>query len=405
MSTKGTAVVAEVGWVNGLGAIRSLGREGLRVLALDHRSFALGFRSRYAEPHLAPDPLVDERGFIDALHALARDTDEPLPIFPTHDEHLNAIARHADELKDRYRFSFPSWQVLELIQSKRHQLETAERIGLAVPRTFHPASREEAIAAGEELGFPVLIKPSANVGFKAEYRRQAFLCNDASELGVAYDAAAAHEPMVQEFIPGDDSHLYTLGSYLTPDGEALGLFSGRKLRQTRGFMGSARTGEALWVDEIVEEGLALLRALEFHGISQVETKLDARDGRYKLIEVNPRLWQWHGLAEACGVNLPYIAYRDLMGDRLPPARMQNEGRRWSITLMAGSTNALQGKPYVDAIFARDDPKPALMQLARFGRRGLNWLAHRGLGRNGVQTPGKSSPDESNVLTREGNPGG
>jgi predicted ATP-grasp superfamily ATP-dependent carboligase len=374
MSDRGTAVVAEVAWVNGLAAIRSLGRRGLRVLALDHRPYALGFRSRYAEPRLAPDPLEDEDGFVAALRSLAEETDDDaLPVFPTHDEHVNAIARHADVLADRYRFPFPSWDVLERIQSKRHQLETAESVGLPVPRTFHPTSRDEALAAGEELGFPVLVKPSANVGFRRSHRRQLFRCESAAELESAYEAAAPHEPMVQELIPGGDEELYTLGSYVNREGEALGLFSGHKLSQTRGFMGSARVGEALWVEEVVEQGLAFLRALGFHGISQVETKRDPRDGRHKLMEVNPRLWQWHSLAAACGVDLPYIAYRDLVGEPLPPARMYGDGKRWAITLMAGSPLALERPPYVDAVFARDDPKPALVQLGRFAHRGIHRL--------------------------------
>ncbi|CAN5212679.1 hypothetical protein BH18ACT12_BH18ACT12_20210 [soil metagenome] len=46
------AAVVDVGWVNGLAAIRSLGRAGMRVLAVDHRPSALGFRSRYAERFL-----------------------------------------------------------------------------------------------------------------------------------------------------------------------------------------------------------------------------------------------------------------------------------------------------------------------------------------------------------------
>jgi D-aspartate ligase len=372
MSGKGTAVVVEVAWVNGLAAIRSLGRQGLRVVALDHRPYALGFRSRYAEPRLAPDPLDDEEGFVAALRSLAEETDDVLPVFPTHDEHVNAIARHAGVL-ERYRFPFPSWEMLERIQSKRHQLETAESIGLPVPRTFHPASRDEALAAGEELGFPVLVKPSANVGFRRSHRRQLFRCESAAELERAYEAAAPYEPMVQELIPGGDEELYTLGSYVSADGEALGLFSGHKLSQTRGFMGSARVGEAIWVDEVVEQGLALLHALGYHGISQVETKRDPRDGRYKLMEVNPRLWQWHSLAAACGVDLPYIAYRDLVGDPLPPARMHGDGKRWAITLMAGLPVALQRPPYVDAVFARDDPKPALVQLGRFAHRGAQRL--------------------------------
>ena len=47
-------VVLGVGWVAGLAAIRSLGRAGVRVLAVDDRASALGFRSRYAERHVAP---------------------------------------------------------------------------------------------------------------------------------------------------------------------------------------------------------------------------------------------------------------------------------------------------------------------------------------------------------------
>jgi D-aspartate ligase len=373
MSGKGTAVVVEVAWVNGLAAIRSLGRRGLRVLALDHRQYALGFRSRYAEPHLAPDPLDDEDGFVAAMRALAEETDDLLPVFPTHDEHVNAIARHADVLADRYRFPFPSWEVLERIQSKRHQLETAESVGVPVPRTLYPRSAEEARAAGEELGFPLIVKPSANVGFRRSHKRQLFRCETAAELERAYEAAAAYEPMVQELIPGGAEEMYTLGSYLDRDGRALGLFSGRKLSQTRGYMGSARVGEALWVEEVVEQGLALLCALGFHGISQVEVMRDPRDGRYKLLEVNPRLWQWHSLAAACGVDLPWIAYRDLVGEPLPPVRMDGDGKRWAITLMAGSPLALERPPYVDAVFARDDPKPALVQLGRFAHRGIHRL--------------------------------
>ena len=57
------ALVIDVGWVNGLAAIRSLGRAGVPVLALDHRAGALGFRSRYALPVRTPDPAEDEEAF------------------------------------------------------------------------------------------------------------------------------------------------------------------------------------------------------------------------------------------------------------------------------------------------------------------------------------------------------
>jgi D-aspartate ligase len=353
------AVVVDVGWVNGLAAIRSLGRAGVKVFAVDHRRSALGFRSRYAEPHLSPDP-QDEEAFVSFLAEL--EFDAPAPIFPTHDEPLNAIARAGDRLSDRFLLSFPRWDVLQRIQSKRSQLEAAERAGIPVPRWATTS------AAADELGYPVLVKPSSTEGFKRRFGRQAFRCETRAEVERAFAEAAEYEPLVQEFIPGGDEELYTLGSYLASDGEPLGVFCGRKLRQTPPGVGTCRVGEAVWVEEVVDQGLRFLRELGHVGLSQVEFKRDPRDGSYRLMEVNPRLWQWHGLAAACGVDLPRIAYEDLTGERPDPVSMNGRRRRWAITLLPGERPAPQRPPYVDAVFARDDLKPALVQAARLIRR-------------------------------------
>ncbi|HMI99805.1 MAG TPA: hypothetical protein VK488_08240 [Gaiellaceae bacterium] len=364
-SARAPAVVCEVAWVNGLGAIRSLGRAGIKVISLDHRPWALGFRSRYTLPVVAPDPLPDEDGFISFLQRLAEVIDRPTPIFPTHDEHLNSLARHRDALGDSFLYPFPGWDVLEPLQSKRHQLATASSLGMGAPATAHPRSAAEARSAAAEIGFPVFVKPSENIVFKRIHKRQAFVCRDASELEYAYETTADYEPMVQEFIPGGDSALWSLGTYISADGNPLAVFSGRKIRQTSENMGSARVGEALWDDEVVESGLRLLQALRFHGIAQVEWKRDPRDGQLKLIEVNPRLWQWHGLTGACGADVVQIAYRDLVGEPVSSARTDSSGKRWAIGLMSDHGVSVQRPPYVDGVFALDDPQPGLVNAGRF----------------------------------------
>src|SRR5207244_11292318 len=121
------AAVVDVGWVNGLAAIRSLGRAGIRVLAVDHRPSALGFRSRYAEPFLSPDPQSDETRFVAFVRALGE-----VVVFPTHDEQLNLIARHLGGLA--VLAPFPPWDVLERVPSKRLQLEEAGAAGVDSPR-------------------------------------------------------------------------------------------------------------------------------------------------------------------------------------------------------------------------------------------------------------------------------
>jgi D-aspartate ligase len=364
-SERSPAVVIEVGWVNGLGAIRSLGRAGVPVIAVDHRPWALGFRSRYAKRFLDPDPLEDEAGFVEALVELGDAVGQPMPLFPTHDEHLNALARNLEHLGDRFRYPFPSWSVIEPLQSKRRQLEAAEAIGLSVPQTLHPRSAAEARAAAEEMGYPVLVKPSDNVVFKRIYRRQAFFCSDGAELDRAYGLAEPYEPMVQEFIPGGDDCLWTFGTYIAADGEVLAQFSGRKLRQTRRNMGSARIGEAVWDDEVVDAGVAILRELAFYGIAQVEWKRDPRDGRLKLIEVNPRLWQWHELSALSGANIATTAYEDLLGLRPRAVRSNGDGRRWAITLMSERGFAFTRLPYRDPVFSVSDPLPGVVHTVRF----------------------------------------
>jgi D-aspartate ligase len=362
---KSPALVVDAGWVNGLAAIRSLGRAGVHVLALDHRPSALGFRSRYAQPVLTPDP-QDEAAFVSFLEGL--ELEAPAPVFATHDEPLNAIARAASRFGGKFLYPFPSWDVLGRVQTKRGQLEAAEEAGIPIPRTAYPSSAEEARAAADDFGFPVLVKPSSTEGFKRRFLRQAFRCESADEVAAAYADAEPYEPLVQEVVPGGDEELYTLGSYVAADGEALGLFSGHKLMQVPPGVGTCRVGEAVWVEEVVQQGLALLEAMGFHGLSQVEFKRDPRDGAYRLMEINPRLWQWHGLAAACGVDLPRIAYADLTGDRPEPVSMNGRRRRWAITLWPGNPPAPQRPPYTDAVFSLRDPKPALVQVARQLRR-------------------------------------
>ena len=355
-----TAVVVDVRWVNGLAAIRSLGRLGAPVVALAHRAGALGFRSRYARGLVCPDPVEDEEGYVAFLAELGQSLETPAPVFPTHDEFLNAIARNADALGGRYLHPFPDWPLLERIQDKAWQLAEAERLGVPIPRTVDEPA--------DDLRFPVLVKPRDPVGFRREFKRQAIRCEDAVALARDFERARAYRPLVQEFVPGGDEELYTLGSYLDAGGEALGLFSGRKLLQTPPGVGTARIGEAVWVDEVVEQGLTLLRGIGFRGLSQVEFKRDPRDGVYRLMEINPRLWQWHGLATATGVDLTRIAYLDLIGQAPAPVRMNGRKRRWAITLAPGERPVFVRPPYVDGVLAHDDLRPALANLARVVRR-------------------------------------
>lgn len=357
-----SAVVLGVGGAAGVSALRLLGRRGLRAYAVDHKQSPIGFRSRYAVAHRVPDPERNERGFADALRALGDELGGEVPIFPARDEDLNALARSAPSLGNRFLSPFPQWETLKAIQEKRFQVSRAAQLGLAIPVTVDDPS--------EAKQFPVLVKPSRPAGFRSRFRRQALVCRDRRELEAAFESAGQFDPLIQEVIPGADRTLFTLGAYVDRRGVPLGVFCGRKLRQTPRGVGTCRVGESLWVDSVVEQGLRLLNDLEFTGIAQVEFKYDARDQIFKFIEINPRLWQWHENAAICGVDLPWIAYQDLTGANVTPASSKGCRKRWAITFYNNLIPALARPRYVDPFLTRDDPRLAITHVARVARHSL-----------------------------------
>ncbi|MFY9580962.1 MAG: hypothetical protein WAQ33_16740 [Gaiellaceae bacterium] len=365
------AVVLGVGGAAGVSAIRLLGRRGIRVCAVDHRPSALGFRSRYALSRRIPDPEEDEPGFGAALRLLGDELGGAVPIFAARDEDLNALARQRTGLGARFLYTFPAWDLLGKIQEKRFQVRRASELGLAVPKTT-----DDPVDVDR---YPVLVKPSRPAGFRVRFGRQALWCETGPELRRAFDSAREFDPLIQEVIPGGDHTLFTLGTYMDRSGSPLGIFCGRKLRQTPSGVGTCRIGEALWVDAVVEQGLRLLKDLAFTGIAQVEFKYDRRDDTFRFIEINPRLWQWHENAAVCGVDLSWIAYQDVTGGTIAPATSRGCRSRWALTFNDSVVPALTRPGYVDPFFARDDPRLAITHLARVTRASLTRARARSKG--------------------------
>ncbi len=372
---------------NALGIVRSLGRVGVPVIACDHDPRALGLLSRYARPHPLPDPLADPAGFVAGLEDLGRALPAPGVLFATHDEALAAIGPAEDRLGAWFHRPWSPWPALAPIMDKAHQHAVARAIGFPVPATVQPADAADVRAAARELRFPVVLKPRDAPEFRRRFRAQVLEAATPAELEAAWERAAHYAPQISEVVPGGDEGLWTLGSYRDAGGREVASFTGRKLRQWPPRFGTARAAEGRWDPGLADRGHELLDALGYHGISQVETKRDPRDGRDYLIEVNARSWLWIGLATASGVNLPHAAYLDALGLRPERrARGHASGRRW--VLLSRHLGASPGEirrgdwtagaflhslrpPIVDGVLDPRDPRPAVAsysrQLARVAR--------------------------------------
>ena len=128
--------------------------------------------------------------------------------------------------------------------------------------------------------------------------------------------------------------------------------------------------------DVAAQAERLLRELGITGLAEVEFKEDETQGTLKLLDVNVRAWGWHSLGAAAGVDFSYAAYELARGRPLP--RVHGEaGVRW-VRLAADLPYALadivKGRmglvdylrtlrpPLQGAIWARDDPLPAVMEI-------------------------------------------
>jgi D-aspartate ligase len=77
----------------------------------------------------------------------------------------------------------------------------------------------------------------------------------------------------------------------------------RRLRQYPVEFGSTSTYVATaHLPTVSAAAETFLRSIRHHGLVEIEFKHDHRDGLLKVLDVNPRPWNWLGLAEAAGVD-------------------------------------------------------------------------------------------------------
>ena len=373
------AMVLQVSWANGLDIIRDLAANDVPLLAADANPRALGLHSRLAAGVVCPDPQEDEEAFIGFLEQLGPRLPRRAVLFPTHDQYIWPISKHAKRLERWYRIPFSRWEIMQRLHDKREQLEAAQSAGVDIPRTVFVDDDDDLARGAEEIGFPAIFKPVESLAFKTRFRRHVLEIGSRDELLRVYDKVRdCGTLMLQDIVPGGDEELYTLGSYLDEQSRPLAQFTGHKLRQHPPQFGHVSMAVSLWVPELAEAGLRLLHELGYHGVSQVEFKRDPRDGAYRLMEINARHWMWHSLATVCGVNLSLAAYRDAIGEPYMAPR-QTDGAKWVVSLTDardafGRWRRGQEKlgPWlksyrgvkVDGLFSLKDPVPGALLAGR-----------------------------------------
>jgi len=112
-------------------------------------------------------------------------------------------------------------------------------------------------------------------------------------------------------------------------GEITGLFGYEKLRQHPNQFGTGTYLRSVEVAPVRPVAAAILRRLDYTGISEIEFIHDDATGEWKVIEMNPRPWKSVHFATQCGVNLVGQLLAQVRGQRPEPNESYARGRFWT----------------------------------------------------------------------------
>lgn len=310
-------------WNKTVAAVRSLGKRGYRVAVGERTRFAPALFSKYcARRFLYPSPALFPEAFLDALQEELR--------FGRYDVVLAMefgtqvlIARNRHRFEGLARFPFAPADLAIRVQDKAELAAFASARGVECPATFRPAGPGEASGMAERLPYPLLVKPRLSSGGRGIMRVES-----PSQLRNVYPKVHAVHPMpiLQECIPAGGAAL-GVGALMNFSSEPRAMFAYRRLREYPLGGGPSTLRESISDEALCRETERLLSALGWVGVAMVEYKVDPRDGRAKLLEVNPRFWGSLHHAIVSGVDFPHLLCRMAMGEDVPVQRAYRVGVR------------------------------------------------------------------------------
>jgi predicted ATP-grasp superfamily ATP-dependent carboligase len=181
--------------------------------------------------------------------------------------------------------------------------------------TWNTHPKDDVSCIAKEMPFPCLVKPIHRQAVTFPIPAKVFVATNHHELEsfLRANPQLLGATLVQELIEGGDDQVFQCTALLKHSGDTVHA-TVRKLHQFPPGFGTMCYGQTEPNDELVTESMKLLRVLGYRGLGSLEFKYRKSDHRYYFIEMNTRLPWYNGIFDDAGVNLPYLAYLDLIGE-------------------------------------------------------------------------------------------
>jgi predicted ATP-grasp superfamily ATP-dependent carboligase len=292
---------------NTLAILRSLGKNKekyeIEVTSIYRRMITLSWYSRYCQKihFLKPeDEGVDS--YAEKLLEIVNKGGYDV-FLPVGFESYIAVSKYAKKFRESAGIAVPEWEKMQVALNKDMTMKFAREVGVPIPKTKILLTENDLEGINDQ--YPIVIKSSD--GFLR-------YCNNKNELLKNFKFIKGKSRMgiiAQEYIRG-----FGCGFYGVYDrGKLIAHILQKRLKEFPVTGGPSAVAESYSDERLLNYGKKLCDALNWHGPIMAEFKYDTENNDYRLIELNPKLWNSLDLTIAAGIDVPEILVNIALGKR------------------------------------------------------------------------------------------
>jgi predicted ATP-grasp superfamily ATP-dependent carboligase len=330
-----------------VGAIQSLGRAGIQVLAVDCKPPAHGGYSRYLKERFLIEPGSDNAlNFLESLGETGGGV-----LMPANDDYLIMVAKNFQRLSRHFILTTPPWDTLEKAMDISKCYTIARSIGLKTPEFFKPRDEQDMKTVVKKLDVEnhhYLLKtmPGSEPAELSNERHTKLggLTRSLIEANCREIFSRLGEfPTIVQVVPGEADQCIGVSLVVDSDHRPILSYCVKRLKlYTYSRNHTYSTGELAHPyelganvycestrdDEATDAAARMVRAMGYVGAITLEFRRNLSDNSLTLIKCDPRFVRATGLSKALGLDMTMAVYKIFTKESVQMPEHYPEGVAW-----------------------------------------------------------------------------
>ncbi len=299
---------------NALGVIRSLDADGIQSIVVTDDLEGPATQSCHPT-QIIETSLSSASELYEAIRPFSR---LRFVLIPTADSHVDLIQSDRALFDSAFEVLAAPPEITQRLLDKAEETLWVSEAGIDLPETIQilPDSPSALLA---QMPLPILIKPRSFDHFDCLGGLKNVLIKTEAEMESFYFNYGEHRAglIAQEVIPGDETNLWVANCVFDASGDMVQAFSFNRLATAPARYGVTSLAVSVENAAVKKACRTLGHRLNLVGPVMIEFKRDPRDGRFKYIELNPRVGLCNIFDTRCGINNVALACRLAIGQPLP----------------------------------------------------------------------------------------